>query len=52
MGASCGGVLGRVGALCLFVSFEVCDDHCLWFWHDVWCGSHSLKELYPALLVL
>lgn len=50
MGVACGGVCGAGwDTLQLFVSFEAWDCSPLRFWHDVWCGSNSLKELYLDL---
>ena len=45
MGAACGGWSNFQH----FASFDVGDGLRLQFWHDVWHGSQSLKELYPAL---
>lgn len=35
------------GTLQQYVYFEIGDDTQLRFSNDVWCGSQSLKELYP-----
>lgn len=32
-----------------YVHHEVGDGHSLRFWHDIWCESWALKELYPDL---
>ena len=29
-----------------FTRFEVGDDFKISFWHDVWCGEQSLKEVF------
>uniref|UniRef100_A0A7C9AA13 Reverse transcriptase domain-containing protein n=1 Tax=Opuntia streptacantha TaxID=393608 RepID=A0A7C9AA13_OPUST len=31
------------------VHFEVKDGSRVLFWHDIWCGDHSLKTLFPSL---
>lgn len=50
MGVDCGGLLVQDGTIFFFhnVYFEVGDNIQVWFWHDIWCGNHSLKELYPG----
>ena len=30
-----------------YIHHEVGDGHSLRFWHDIWCESWALKELYP-----
>jgi hypothetical protein len=32
-----------------FVYFEVGNCTRIRFWHDIWCGTHSLKEWDPDL---
>ena len=35
-----------------FISFDVGDGSRVSFWHDVWCGDRTLKEMYPALFAI
>jgi hypothetical protein len=35
-----------------FISFDVGDGSGVSFWHDVWCGDRTLKEMYPALFAI
>ena len=49
MGVACGVYGAGWDTLQLFVSLEAGDCSRLRSWHDVWCGSHSLKELYLDL---
>jgi hypothetical protein len=31
------------------VQYDIGDGTKVLFWHDVWCGEHPLKLVYPAL---
>ncbi len=35
-----------------FISFDVGDGSRVSFWHNVWCGDRTLKEMFPTLLVI
>uniref|UniRef100_A0A2N9IUG7 RRM domain-containing protein n=1 Tax=Fagus sylvatica TaxID=28930 RepID=A0A2N9IUG7_FAGSY len=35
-----------------FISFEIGDGSKVSYWHDVWCGDRSLKEMYPDLFAI
>jgi hypothetical protein len=39
----------RWGVFSRFIRFEVGDGSHISFWHDVWCGDHSLKDTFPGL---
>lgn len=32
-----------------FISFDVGDGSRVNFWHDIWCGDQTLKEVFPTL---
>jgi hypothetical protein len=32
-----------------YLSFDVGDGSLISFWHDVWCGTQSLKDVFPEL---
>ena len=49
MGATCGGVLGRVGEFSAFCLLRLGMAIVYSFSHDVWCGSQYLKEFYTTL---
>ena len=52
MGVACGVYGAGWDTLQLFVSFEAGDCSRLRSWHDVWCGSHSLKRVVSGPLCL
>ena len=37
------------GEFSKFVRFEVGEGSRVWFWHEVWCGDHTLKEAFLML---
>ena len=47
MDVACGKEFRLVGIDSLPPSFRVGNGKRVRFWHDVWCGDHSLKELCP-----
>jgi hypothetical protein len=37
------------GVFSSYLSFDVGDGSLISFWHDVWCGTQSLKDAFPEL---
>jgi hypothetical protein len=53
LGLGCVKKLGCVeGEFSKFVRFEVGDGSKVWFWHDVWCEDHTLKEAFLMLFAI
>ena len=48
MGWVYGRLLGGVeGSFVVTTRFEVGDRSKIGFWHDLWCGDTTLKEVFP-----
>lgn len=43
--------IGRLGPSMLFFMYEIGDGSKVQFWLDCWCGTSSLVDRYPELLL-